>query len=639
MKPYHCLVAGCCSTVAFSPMYIGVRPSKHTFESLDRGAQRKHEIADATVKTKHRKCRNLYDRNKKRVFHGATMLGTNEEDSEELEQLTWPFSSMQNSETEEGIKESDDYWILDDDFVELETPLYLEQFLGSQENADATKFIKNNTLSDTPSRPRLNYLTNDETAIMSSLLMENFTLAPASQIAYFYLHNSLGLSEDTMWKITLEYGSILGLTSLNLERKVNLLKRTMNLSKEDLQVILHKQPSVLQLNPDKNLGPTLSYLARSLGLSKDDLRSIVLAYPSILCYSLKNLEQKIEFFRETLGCSQDKARNLLVSTPQLLTLSVTSGLGLMAKYNMLRFDVELSESSIKEIIIANPRILACYGFESNLVPKLIGFFMVRLDMSATQVEKMLLNYPLLMDRSLEGHLQPFADYFCDQINFSPQELRTVVLKFPRILSYSLIKIKHVAGFLRYEVGLTGAQSKRILYQAPQVIGLNDETLRSKITFLQTSLDLSGEELRKILSGMPSVLKCSMEQNITPKVSYLFSELDNSLETLKRILVLQPTLLGYSLEKRIKPRLEQLKQRGIPLQKITIGITMTEPNFHAWLETESMSPQDKARMRWRKRRGLADHSAGFAASQRSEHTHGMRVHDKEARIISWTRPVE
>ncbi len=38
----------------------------------------------------------------------------------------------------------------------------------------------------------------------------NFTQSLVPDIAYYYLQNTLGLSEETMWKITLEAGSVLG---------------------------------------------------------------------------------------------------------------------------------------------------------------------------------------------------------------------------------------------------------------------------------------------------------------------------------------------------------------------------------------------------------------------------------------------
>jgi hypothetical protein len=48
-------------------------------------------------------------------------------------------------------------------------------------------------------------------------LLSNLQLAPASEIAYFYLQNTLGLEPEVMWKITNTAGSVLGFTVQNRE--------------------------------------------------------------------------------------------------------------------------------------------------------------------------------------------------------------------------------------------------------------------------------------------------------------------------------------------------------------------------------------------------------------------------------------
>ena len=111
-------------------------------------------------------------------------------------------------------------------------------------------------------------------------------LAPASGISYFYLHKTLGLSEDVMWKITLEAGTVLGFSVKNLELKVSLLRRTMNLSDEDVRTILTKHPTILHMSANKNLAPTILFLVRALDLSKRELRKMIVQYPCILCYSM-----------------------------------------------------------------------------------------------------------------------------------------------------------------------------------------------------------------------------------------------------------------------------------------------------------------------------------------------------------------
>ena len=95
------------------------------------------------------------------------------------------------------------------------------------------------------------------------------------------------------------------------------------------------------------------------------------------------------------------------------------------------------------------------------------------------MRKVLLNFPQVVDYNLESHLRPIAEFFTMDIKFSAAEFGGIVLKFPRLFSYSLFKVKHVTGYLRYELGLDARQTKRVLFQAPQVLGLSELKLKQK----------------------------------------------------------------------------------------------------------------------------------------------------------------
>jgi hypothetical protein len=181
----------------------------------------------------------------------------------------------------------------------MHEPMYRDQSICDERNdldGIAASIGEEHASFESPApsqKLNLNHLTESEDTILSEL-MGDFNLAPASQIAYFYLHKTIGLSEEVMWKITLERSSILGLTTANLEEKVNLLRFKMDLSEEDLRVVLQKQASVLALSA-LNLATTLDFLVNELLLKKFRLRSMILLYPSILTYSLQNIKQKINF--------------------------------------------------------------------------------------------------------------------------------------------------------------------------------------------------------------------------------------------------------------------------------------------------------------------------------------------------------
>ncbi|KAL3826325.1 hypothetical protein ACHAXA_003649 [Cyclostephanos tholiformis] len=405
------------------------------------------------------------------------------------------------------------------------------------------------------------------------------TLVP--DIAYFYLRNTIGLSEETMWKITLESGSILGMTPLNLEKKVSLLRRTMNLSDEDVRVILGKAPTVLHYSADRNLAPTILFLVRSLDLSKGELRTMVLDCPSILSYSLENLSKKIAFFVALGYDGIDSVRELLVGTPKLLLSAVDTGL--VPRLKFLTQEINFSIEEVRRLCQSNPRLLL-YSLYDNLGEKIVFFFILQLHLEPADVRKILLAYPQIMDYNLENHMKPIAEYFMTELEFSSAEVGSIILKFPRLFSYSLFKIKHVTGFLRYELELDSRQAKRVIFQAPQVLGLAEDSTKAKLDFLRNRLELSTDELGLVLSKMPTLM-CLGIKTLASKLDYLESSVDHrDNKLLKDTILTQPSLLGYSLHLRIQPRMEQLKAAGIPPHKITVGVSMTEARFQQWLSS-------------------------------------------------------
>jgi Uncharacterized protein conserved in bacteria len=412
-------------------------------------------------------------------------------------------------------------------------------------------------------------------------------ISPASDIAYFYLQDAIGLGPDVMWKISNEAGSVLGFTVKNLEGKISLLKRMMNLTQDDIKEIITKQPSILHMSPTRNISPTILFLVRAMDLSKTDLKTMVVAYPCILCYSVHNLANKISFFTKELGLDKEEMREFLLSEPKLLCSAVDTGL--LPRLQFLHKEMSIPLENLRTILKANPKLLL-YSLEHNLQPKFISFFIMRLYMQPKDILKLLTYYPLIIDYSLENHMLPIARYFLSELEFSPMEMKHILLKFPRIMTHSLFKIKHLVGYLRYQLGMNAKEVKRVLFQAPQVISLNtDEKVASKVAFLKDTFDLANDkDLRKVISGMPTILLCNTEKNILPKAEYLLEEFGGDRMEMKQAVITLPTLLGYSLENRIKPRMRQLLDRGLQPIKITVGITMTDKRFRQWLDSTKQS---------------------------------------------------
>jgi len=462
--------------------------------------------------------------------------------------------------------------LLQDDEIEIEKI----EYETDDDDVDNTKKVATTYKQGSPS--------DDTTSSTSEIMypaISTLHLAPASEIAYFYLKNTVGLSEDTMWKIIQKSSSILGLSVPTLERKIALLTQTMNLTYEDIRIIIHKQPSILTMSANRNLSPTILFLVRALDLGKNDLRTIVVQYPCILCYSIHNLQAKIQFFATDMQFDMEQMRKLFVKEPKLLCAAVATGL--KPRMNFLYREIGIPIDDLQSIIQRNPKLLL-YSLKDNLEVKLISFFIMRLRMEPRHVLKILKAYPFIIDYNLENHMLPIARFFLSELEFSPIEFRAILLKFPRLMTHSTFKIKHVVGYFRYQLGMNAVQVKRVLFQAPQVVSLDTENnLVAKVEFLQNTLGLySGDDLRKVISGMPTLILCSIENNLRPKIEYLLDVLGGNEAELRQVVLTLPTLLGYSLEKRIKPRMKRVIEIGLDPKKITIGITMKDTKFDEWL---------------------------------------------------------
>jgi hypothetical protein len=478
---------------------------------------------------------------------------------------------------------------------------------GSSSPLSSSSFDLNNENAVTSTNTKLKLSSTGIPSTMNEIPSLLSIQHLASDLSYFYLSHELGLSEEAMWKITHEAGSVLGMYAHTIQTKVNVLRSTMGLTDEELRHVITSQPTILQLSARKNLSPKVLFLIRQLDLGRDDLKRLILGWPGILAYSMPNLKKKIHFVKSHMGYTMDECRTLLCREPKLLTAGVDTGL--LPRLKFLVLEMEFGMDDVKVLCQKYPTILL-KSLDDNLRPKLIFFFILTLSMTLKEVKKMVLNYPQLLDYNLEDHVRPITEYLLS-LEFSSHEIARMLLKFPRLVTHSLVKIKHVVGYLRFQLGLEATHVRRILYQAPQVVGLTTENLQAKVDFLESvssswskssSSSASGSDddedisssatssLRQVIVGMPTLLLLSVDTNLSPKVLYLRERLgvEEVFHSLHRL----PTLLGYSLEKRIRPRLEAILEAGVDGSSLTVGIPMSQDKFEAWLQGRTRKAEQR-----------------------------------------------
>jgi len=466
----------------------------------------------------------------------------------------------------------------------------------------------------------------DDTPLIIPLSLEQLSETFARNVSYFYLKNELGLSDTAMWRITYEASSALAMSTAVVRHKVDVLRETMDLSDENVRTIIERFPAILHLSADKNIAPTILFLLRALDLGRDELRELVVAFPAILSYSRANLNSKLGFFRRVMKYSVEECRELLLKEPRLLRAGVKTGL--IPRMQFLLRDIEIPMDQLRLIVNKNPLILL-YSLEQNLIPKLVYYFLMKLQMSSKQVTKLLLAFPQILDYNLDRNIQPKTQYFIKDLGFSNTEFAAMLLKFPRLLTLSLRKIKYSVGYFRFELRLSSCQVKRVLYRAPNLLSLNvEENIKHTISYLQKTLSLSDEQTRLVVAAMPSTLGLSVENNLRPKLDYLKSSFGaNSI--LRESILRLPTLLGYSLNNRIKPRLEAIRDAGLDASSITVGIPMKQEAFESWL-------QKRREAAIRKRLEAQKLAIAPSTSRTEPASPNDSPADASGRIVHWSR---
>ena len=195
------------------------------------------------------------------------------------------------------------------------------------------------------------------------------------------------------------------------------------------------------------------------------------------------------------------------------------------------------------------------------------------------------------------------------------------MKYPRLFTLSLGKVKHAVGFFKYELDLEPVSVRKIIYQSPQCLGLSIESnIQAKLSFLHNKLALDEDQVQKVITGMPTIFQCSIERNLQPKLDYLLDAFGGDVERLKGTVISLPSLLGYSLEKRIKPRMSCLQEIGEGAHLITRAITLSADRFEEWLIGR------KVKIAYERRK----------AEEKKLATEAREGERRKARIVKWTR---
>ena len=174
-------------------------------------------------------------------------------------------------------------------------------------------------------------------------------------------------------------------------------------------------------------------LQDGLQLTSNELRSLVLRMPSLLGMSVKGLTRRIKFWTEEVGITVEELRGLVCSLESIIQYGVSSNLE--PKLHFFR-EIGLCESAIRTLTISKPQVWG-RSLEGYLRPLCTNLCKKCGNMTMIEFGFVLERAPEMALCNWKNNLEVKLDFMADRLDLSPDDLKSIVMKTPRVLMKGL----------------------------------------------------------------------------------------------------------------------------------------------------------------------------------------------------------
>ena len=184
-------------------------------------------------------------------------------------------------------------------------------------------------------------------------------------------------------------------------------------------------------------------------------------------------------------------------------------------------------------------------------------------LNTDQLRTMIMMRPQLLSYTL-SNVQATTLYFRGELGLSANEYASLLQSYPSVLMYSIDnRLRPTVDFLQNDCG--GGKDnwsswKRVVYSYPNVFSHSlEKTLLPKVKFLcnrdyKKSLGLKRSELSQLVAKFPPILWLS-EDNLQSKLDFLSESIGLEWSELKTIIVSYPQMLGLSVHNNLQPKVD------------------------------------------------------------------------------------
>jgi DNA-binding transcriptional MerR regulator len=407
--------------------------------------------------------------------------------------------------------------------------------------------------------------------------------------------------------------AILSYPRSELRKRILVYKLDLGYPTEEIKKMVLKDPRMLRTNSD-NVRQILKVLREELDVGKEDVHAMLHKEILLLTYNAEdNIRPTIQFLKT---CEFGLCLGM-VERKGVSTLSVSTEAE----------QEEIIQSRLKTIIMGHPKILSS-SLEKNLKPT-VEFFVRELGLSMHEFGRVIYRRGgSLLEANVERNLRPKVDFLRSELgleldadfeqedgenpigfcvaNNNDQPIK-VEAPFPELKSQKDGKVATRAS--TNEMNPTNVEKKRLLAQmlatVPDILTLSIENnLKPKFSYLRGTLGFSRDQVRFIVLKRPQLLALSLDNNIIPKIDYFLKErrkitaktnadtyrggLGMSKEEIREWIVKYPQTLTFVLESRIRPRVFDAVRLGLGVgdeesQAPMNFVTRSDRSWKYWMD--------------------------------------------------------
>eukprot|EP00953_Heterococcus_sp_UTEX-ZZ885_P005305 3327-Heterococcus_DN1.PRE.5 len=210
-------------------------------------------------------------------------------------------------------------------------------------------------------------------------------------------------------------------------------------------------------------------------------------------------------------------------------------------------------------------------------------------MTPQQINTALQRHPLLITHNLNSKMMPLIQYLYT-LGIKPKQIGTIVTRAPRLFCSRLTVLQRRVKLIQARLQLSDKQLKRVLIACPQIlpnrIDFKVETLLMLLCAGEPyGLSITVAAASKLIATAPTLLTCSVDNNLQPKIAVLLHYANGDRGAVGRVVIGAPSLLLYSLKARLEPRLFELQQLGLPFVSIRACANLPETAYREWLQRQ------------------------------------------------------